>query len=102
TCTYLSYSDYSCPDCSDQTFTLDGSGTFDIDDETMTYSWSVTSGDASIDDDTSMNPEVTVTGITAEYGSTTDTEFELELEVTDCYGDSATDVVVLTVSCTGE
>ena len=103
TCSSISYGAYySCDDCADYDFELDGSASYDpdgdwVDDPT----WSITSGTASITDEDTWEPTVTVTGPSATYGSTTTSTVVVELSVTDCMGATGTDTVTLTYECTG-
>ena len=100
-CNYASYT-YICDDCEELEIELDGTGSIDADDEPLEYAWTVASGSASLDDESSSAPTATLTGPTATYGSTTTETFEFELTVTDCFGDSSTaDTVMVTYSCTG-
>ena len=80
-----------------------GGGSYDADDDELTYSWVITSGSTygSIDDDTSATPVVTITGATTSYGETVETEVEVELTVTDCMGATSSDTVRLSLACTG-
>ncbi len=102
TCALTGYS-YTCDDCPDYDFTMDGSGSSDVDDLDLTYSWSITSGSSygSLDDSTAESPTLTMTGLTCTYGSTTTYTMELQVTVTDCPGDSSSDTVSVTYSCTG-
>lgn len=103
-CTPISYGagGYSCDDCADYDFDLDGSDSWDVDgDEVHSPSWSITSGSASITDDDTWSPTVTVTGPTATYGSTSTTTIEATLTVEDCMGATNSDTVNLNYECTG-
>ena len=106
TCQSVSYGAYyTCDDCSDQDFELDGTGSTDNQSaDWMTYSWAITSGSSygSLDSTTSATPTLTVSGVSATYGSDTDQDVVVGLTVTDCYGaDSSQDTVTLTMTCTG-
>ncbi len=107
TCQAISYgASYECDDCDSYDFDLDGSASSDGNsDYWMTYAWSVSDSDGatvSIDDSTSSTPTVTVSGVSAVYGSATTADVDINLAVTDCYGaTSAADSVTLTYSCTG-
>ncbi len=102
TCALTGYS-YTCSDCPDYDFALDGSGTVDADDADLTYSWTITSGSGygTLDDSTSATPTLTMSGLTCTYGSTTVYTVELSLAATDCPGDSGSDSVTVTYTCTG-
>ncbi len=105
TCQPISYGvSYDCDACSDYDFDLDGSGSYDPDGDYLTDpSWTITSGSASasIADDDTWEPTVTVTGTTPTYGATSTTTVEVTLEVTDCMGATSTDTVELNYECTG-
>jgi hypothetical protein len=102
-CTPIDYgASYSCSDCSDYYFTLDGSGT-DGDGDDLSYSWSVTSGSdyATTTATSETGLQVLFSGAPATYGSATQTDVVLSLSVTDCFGATATDEVTLSYTCTG-
>lgn len=107
TCQSISYgASYSCDDCDDYKFDLDASGSTDAESAYwMTYSWSVNDDDGasvSIDDSSSTTPEVTVSGVSATYGSTNTASVIMDLAVTDCYGaTSSADSMTISFSCTG-
>jgi len=105
TCTAGAYSTYTCPDCPDYGFTLDGSGSTDADDGLLLYSWTITGGSgssyATLSDSTAVAPTLNLTGLTCTYGSTTTYEVDLTLTVTDCPGLTSTDDIVVTYACTG-
>jgi len=102
TCALAGYS-YVCDDCADVDFSLDGSASGDMDDSDLTYAWSITSGSSygTLDDSSSITPTLTMSNLTCTYGSTTTYTVELELSVTDCPGDSSTDTITVTHTCTG-
>lgn len=107
TCQAISYgASYDCDDCDSRDFDLDGTASSDGNsDYWMTYSWSVSDDDGatvSIDDSTSSTPTVSVSAVSATYGSANAADVVIDLQVTDCYGaTSATDSVTLTYTCTG-
>jgi hypothetical protein len=105
-CQSISYGvSYECDNCEDYDFDLDGSASTDPDgDYVDSPTWSIVSdagGYASIDNEDSWTPTVTVSGVPAEYGDTESAEVEVELQVTDCMGATDTDTVMLTYNCTG-
>jgi hypothetical protein len=102
-CAPLSYgtAGYDCEACVDYYFTLDGSGSTDADGDSLTYSWSVTSGSASLSDSTVVNPTLTVTSPSVSYGITNSNTVNVQLKVTDCMGASDTDNLAVSYSCTG-
>ena len=103
-CTAISYGagGYDCDACSDYDFILDGSGSDDPDGDWVDEpSWVILSGDATITDEDTWTPTVTVGGPDGEYGVTNSETVDVELTVTDCMGAMGSDVVTLTYSCTG-
>jgi hypothetical protein len=104
-CTAISYgASYSCGDCADYDFTVDASASSDGDGDTIdSYSWSAFSGSSyvSISDSTASSTTVTFSGVSATYGATVTQSAVIELLVTDCYGATGGDFVMLTLECTG-
>ena len=105
-CTPISYgASYDCPDCSDYDFELDGSGSTDADgDDLSDPTWSISydpGSYASITDEDTWTPTVTLSGVPATYGSDTTATVRVQLTVTDCMGATDTDEVELTYTCTG-
>ena len=102
-CASISYGAYySCDDCDDYDFELEGSATDADGDWTDNPSWTITSGTATITDEDTWNPTVTFpgpTGIT--YGSTTTDTVEVTLTVEDCMGATGSESITLTYECTG-
>jgi len=103
TCSLVGYN-YECDDCTETDVQLDGTGTADADDLDLTYSWSITSGSSygTLDDSTLESPILSMSGLTCTYGSTATYTVSLTLTVTDCPGDSSSDSVSITYTCTGE
>ncbi|MCB9741580.1 MAG: hypothetical protein H6741_24825 [Alphaproteobacteria bacterium] len=99
TCTSSSYV-WSCDDCAEQDFDLDGSGSYDPDGDQLTYGWSDASGEVSFIGQASSAAVVLTPPVAASYGSTTTYEWELTLEVADC-DLTDTDTVTVSVNCTG-
>ena len=102
TCSLTGYS-YTCDDCPDFDYYLDGSASGDADDTDLVYAWTITTGSSygTLDDSSSVTPTLTMSSLTCTYGSTATYTVELSLEVTDCPGDSDTDTVTITHTCTG-
>ena len=94
---------YTCNECSDYEFTLDGSGSSDANSDWFTYDWAITSSSsyASIVDEDTSAPTVTVSGVTTTYGSSNSVTVEVTLTVTDCMAAQGTDTVDLTYTCNG-
>jgi hypothetical protein len=104
TCWPVSYGAYyTCSDCGDHEFILDGTNSGDMDGDWFTYYWTIT-GNASyasiVDEDTDA-PTVTVTGVPTTYGSSNTVTVEVTLTITDCMGAEASDTVDLTYTCKG-
>jgi hypothetical protein len=104
TCNSYSYGTrYTCSNCSDYEFTLDGTGSTDGDGDDLSYSWTVLSGSyISLSSNSGSSVTATVSGVPATYGSTNPATAEIQLTVTDCMGEVSTDTVVVTLNCTGQ
>ncbi len=93
--------DQSCPTL---VVELDGSASADSDDEPLTYYWTL-SGDthyASLTDEATITPVVTFEGVQPRAADNVVIgDVTLELTVTDCMGDSATDEVQVSYQCSG-
>jgi hypothetical protein len=99
-CTTSDYTAWSCEDCGDVEFELDGSGTFDPDGDTLDYEWTDIDGGLSMTGAQTTFATATVPSQSSEYDVTVSESFNVSLEVEDCmYSD--TDSIVLTVTCTG-
>lgn len=101
-CTETGYT-YSCDECGEQTVALGPDATVtDADGDPMVVTWEVLSGDAEIADPTALNTMVTLSDAEPEEpGACADTVYEFQLTVTDCFGDTVTDIVTYTVTCCG-
>ena len=101
-CTLSGYT-YNCGDCSNINVALgtDASVT-DGDGDPISYQWYVMSGDATLDDPTSLTTDVTLSGASVDTaGACETTTYELELVAQDCPGGSAADALTITVNCCG-
>jgi len=93
---------YECPSCDEVDFELDGSASSDPDgDWVEVVECTVLTGSATITDEDTFTPTVTMGSMTATYGSTSTEQVEIQLEVVDCMGATDTDVIILTHQCTG-
>jgi hypothetical protein len=94
---------YTCPDCGGLTLTLNGTASSDPDGDALDYSWSVTSGSSygTLLDTTAESPDLEFDSLSATKGSTNSASISLELTVSDCQGETSTDSVTVTFSCTG-
>lgn len=94
---------YTCNDCGEHEFELDGTGSSDSDGDELTYEWVITDGEAyaSIADETTTTPTVTVSGVGTSYGSANTVVVEVTLTVTDCMGATNQDIVQLSYTCDG-
>ena len=99
-CTTSDYTAWTCEDCGDVEFDLDGSGTFDQDGDSLDYGWTDVDGGLTMTGTHTTFATATVPSQPSEYEVTTSESFNVSLEVEDCmYSD--TDSIVLTVTCTG-
>ncbi len=94
---------YSCDECSDQTLVLGSDARVsDPDGDPIVIAWTVESGDATIDDPTSLTSSVTLKSIEpTEPSACEDVTYDFKLSVTDCTGAVSTDTVRFTASCCG-
>lgn len=94
---------YNCSSCVDMEFDLDGSRSRDLDGDSLSYLWTVTSGTGVLSERTSAETSVTVSGATpAPGGKGTSTVF-IDLVVTDCMGASSTaDTMAIVYTCEDE
>lgn len=101
-CTETGYT-YSCDECLEQTVALGADAAVsDADGDPLTITWEVLSGEAVIADPTALNTMVTLSDAEPEEpGTCADSVYEFQLTVTDCYGDTVTDIVTYTVTCCG-
>ncbi|RME23952.1 MAG: hypothetical protein D6798_12415 [Deltaproteobacteria bacterium] len=104
-CNPISYGAYyECLTCDDTEFSLDGTASWDADDdEIVHYHWEITGGDGTgeIADPDSAETTVTVSGATPDYGDSATATVEVTLTVTDCLGAEGSDTVLLTYECMG-
>ena len=100
TCSYLGYGAYDCPSCGSTVFTISATVS-DVDTESTSFSWAVTSGSGSLSSTTAASPTVTLSSLTPTYGTSASTSTTVRLGATDCYGATMYDDVVLTFTCTG-
>jgi hypothetical protein len=101
-CTETGYT-YSCDECAEQTIVLSSDAVAaDADSDPLTISWEVLSGDAEIADPTALTTTVVLSEAEPEEpGACADTVYEFQLTVTDCYGDTVTDIITYTMTCCG-
>ncbi len=103
-CTPVSYgASYDCDVCVTETFSLDASGSYDPDGDELDYSWSVTSGSTygTLSASTGSTNTLTFASAPATYGSAQQTDVYIDVTVTDCFGATNTDQVVVSYYCTG-
>ncbi|MFZ5477834.1 MAG: PKD domain-containing protein [Myxococcota bacterium] len=102
TCTESGYV-YICDECSSQVVTLgDLSTVSDPDGDPYSVVWTVVSGDATIADPNTLVTTVTLEDAEPEEpGECSSTEYEFQLEVTDCTGATSTDTTTFVVECCG-
>lgn len=101
-CSPSGYS-YSCSSCDDVSISLgQGASVNDPNGDTYTLEWSVLDGDANILDETSLNTSITFRNAPAdEPGMCVNTNYEIQLEATDCPGATGSDTVSFIVTCCG-
>jgi len=94
---------YACDECAEQEVTLGSDALVnDPDSDPYTIVWELLSGNAEIDDPSSLVTTATLTDAEpTEPGVCEDTIYEFQLTATDCYGDVVTDIVTFTATCCG-
>lgn len=100
-CSSASYV-WTCGECDGGTAIVDGSASYDPDDDEIAFFWKDPSGTATFAIPKAPMTRVTVPGGPAEYGVDTTTEYEITLEVSDGCEAVGTDTVVVSFVCTGE
>jgi len=99
-CTSSSY-DWTCDDCAEVDFDLDGSSSTDADGDVPDYYWSESTGAVAFTNAYSALTDGTVLEQPAEYGVELSLELEVVLTVSDCL-DSDDDSLMVYYTCTGE
>lgn len=99
-CTSSSYV-WTCEDCSAVDIELDGSASRDPDDDSMSYTWSESTGTVTFAARYSALTDATIPAQSAAYGTANSITFDVTLEVADCE-ESDADTVQILYSCTGE
>jgi hypothetical protein len=95
-CQDTSYSS-ECSDCPPYTLLLDGSGTMDLDADTLTFFWEEVTGDLQV-----LTPNAAVTSAVIDTQTVaTSLSFDVSLEVSDCQ-QSDTDVMTITYTCVSD
>lgn len=102
-CTPISYGvSYDCDVCATQTFTLSATGSSDADGDELSYAWAISSGSyGSLSASTGTSVTLTVANVPASYGTTNADLTVVQLTATDCMGATSTDMVGVTLACTG-
>ncbi len=105
-CQAISYGAYyDCDACAGASITLSAGGSSDGDGDWMSYSWEVvdyTTGlTVAITDETSETASLSISGVTPTYGETTSTTVTVMVTATDCMGESSTDQMTVTYTCSG-
>ncbi|MEL6346009.1 MAG: MopE-related protein [Myxococcota bacterium] len=104
-CYPLSYGEsFTCNDCAEQEFKLDGSDSSDPEGDYIEYAWSITGGNAyaTIANEDTMTPTVTVSGVGADYGSKEAVSVEVTLVTTDCMGATDDDIMNIIYTCNAQ
>jgi len=98
-CTSSAYV-WSCDDCKSVEFDLDGSGSYDADGDSLSYSWQDLSGELTMSNTETAFALAATPTLTAEYDSKSSVEYDVKLAVSDCLTDD-TDNVKIQLTCTG-
>lgn len=94
---------YNCLPCEARNLVLDGSASVDPDGDSLTYKWSLLSGNATLSTTEGVAPSLSVSGpMPMNIGTSASEVVYLLLEVVDCMGStSVTDVVTVDYTCDG-
>ncbi len=103
-CNPISYGVYyACNACSDLEVELDGTASWDPDDdEIVEYYWEITGGTGTgeLEDWDTPTPTLTMGGPTPDYGDSASATVEVTLTVTDCLGAEGSEPITVTYECT--
>ena len=90
----------TCSSCVDRNFTIDAGASRDREGDSLTYSWTVTSGAGVVADRTAESTTVRVSGATPTPTSRGTSTVFIDLVVTDCMGGvSETDTIAIVYTC---
>jgi hypothetical protein len=92
---------WTCDDCSAVDVEFDGSSSRDPDGDSLSYTWSETTGSIVFSARYSAITDATIPAQAASYGTANSITFDVNLEVADCEASDSDSVQVL-YSCTGE
>jgi hypothetical protein len=99
-CSNDPYGPSSCNPCGSRPAVLDGSGSFDPDNDALNYQWDMqTAGDATLLGVESQTVEVTLPEVSVTAGNPVTLTFDVSLTVFDCRG-ADDDLVTVTYICT--
>jgi hypothetical protein len=92
---------FTCEDCPETMYTLDGSGSSDPDGDTLQYEWSELSGALEFTGTTTPVTNIIFPANAAEHEVNLESDYEVQLDVNDCtLADD--DRITLTYTCRGE
>ena len=91
---------WTCGDCEEAIATLDGTGSTDPNDDTMSYLWTEKTGGITIDTPESAFTYARYPSQPSSYGVETQATFTVDLKVADCLLQDH-DTVQVTFTCTG-
>ncbi len=92
---------FTCEDCPETLYTLDGSSSSDPDGDTLQYEWSELSGTLEFTGTTRPVTNIVFPSSAAEHEVNLTTEYDVQLDVNDCTL-SDDDRITLTYTCRGE
>ena len=94
----------TCSPCGEREELLDGSASFDPDNDELVYNWRVLSGSATINGEGAEQAELVMPSMTTTNGNTSTATFVVELNVEDCQGVAAgdTDAITVEFNCYGQ
>jgi hypothetical protein len=98
-CTSSSYV-WTCDDCKSVEFDLDASSSYDVDGDTLSYSWEDQSGQLVMGGTETAFATAGTPTMAAEYDSASSSSYNVKLTVSDCLSEDD-DVVQIQLTCTG-
>ena len=100
-CTSATYVSWECEDCAETEFDLDGSNSADPDGDSLTFSWSESTGTLPISGAHTAFATATVASKESTYDETSTEVYDITLSVEDCSLEDS-ETISLTITCTGE
>jgi hypothetical protein len=92
---------WTCPDCAAEEIELSAAASFDPDGDRLSYTWAENTGSVYFHNRYASVTDATIPAQPATYRTGNTTSYDIQLEVADC-GQSASDTMTVTYTCTGQ